>query len=139
MKAKANALVLKAIGFQAAESVRWSRTFLISNIWEKEHESQDDDSFSVGTNSDAMTIQSFSTLGTLRTYMGSFAGSSNSSSSSIVSCVPRDPEIGRGLGRYRQPSLKRFAVPQDIVTTKSVIKPSFKKKEKRKVPKRDVS
>ena len=137
MKAKANALVLKAIGFQAAESVRWSRTFLISNIWEKDHESQDDDSFSVGTNSDGMSVQSFSTLGTLRTYMGSFAGSSNSNS--VVSCVPRDPEIGRGLSRYRQPSLKRLAVPQDIVTTKSMIKPTFKKKEKRKVPKRDVS
>jgi hypothetical protein len=135
MQSKAHALVLKAIGFQAAESVRWSRTFLVSNIWEIEHGSQDDDSFSVVTSSDAMSVQSISTLGTLRTYVSSFTGSN---SSSIVSS--RDPEEGRGsMSRYRQLSMKRLAVPQNIVTTKTMVRPTFKKKEKRKVPKMDVS
>ena len=112
VKTKAHALVLNAIGFQAAESVRWTKT-LLSDLWEGRL-SCDDDSLS-----DNMSVL------TSPSCFSSF--SNHNSNSSVDSCPSTDPELcAKPWKRSRRP-LSRCLVPKNITTT------SDKEKEGRRV------
>lgn len=112
MKSKANALVLKAVAYQAADTVRWSRTFL-SDLWEAEHIMRDEDSFS-----DSTSTQSLSTFGTIATYISSLAGSSNGER--IGAGAPHTAKVTfRSMNKSRY-ARSRLSVPADIITRKNM-------------------
>jgi hypothetical protein len=105
MKAKAYALVLKAVAYQAADSVRWSRTFL-ADLWESEHLMRDEDSCS----SNESTL-SYSNFGTLATYISSLTGNNKK-----VAC---SKSITKSKKPFKYDSRSRFSVPSNIITRKN--------------------
>lgn len=107
MRAKANALVLQAVAFQAADTVRWSKTFL-SDLWEAFHMMRDEDSLS-----GSVSGHSFSTFGTIASYISALTTNSRG----VAECSkPTSRTIKKKL-RHFSPS---FAIPADITTTKRV-------------------
>jgi hypothetical protein len=110
MKYKANALVLKAIAYQAADTVRWSRTVL-SDLWESEHMMRDEDSFtdSISTSSSSYS----STRGTIASYIRSLTGTNKGA----LARPPKRTDRAMYNSRVFQST---FSIPADIVTKKRV-------------------
>ena len=100
VKTKAHALVLNAIGFQAAESVRWTKT-LLTDLWEGRLRGDDD---SMSDNMSVLTSPSC------------FSGFSNGNSS-VDSCPPTDPELCTKSWRRSRRPLSRCLVPKSITTS----------------------
>ncbi|KAG7368382.1 hypothetical protein IV203_031125 [Nitzschia inconspicua] len=110
IQSKANALVLKAVAYQAADTVRWSRTFL-SDLWESEHTiCEEDSSFS-----DSVSAHSFNTFGTISTFISSRNGKSTRIAS-FSKAASRSPIQKKRLKYPRS----KMCVPADIITRKEV-------------------